>query len=114
MASGYNIRIMDRAGPYFERAIRAYHNRDWDDLLLQLCPCIEAAAAHELGNKGRSSFRKYVDNNLKYALYVLGGPSFSNLSIAIRAKGYFDERAVRELEKAHQPEDLQTTTCPIM
>ncbi len=99
---------MNRVGQYIERAIRAYHNREWDDLLLQLCPCIEVAAAYELGSKGRSSFKEYININLKHAMSFSGAPSTSNLFITVRAKGYFNERAVYELKKAHRPLKLHT------
>ncbi len=90
---------MNRVGQYISRALRAYYAGDWDDLLLQLCPCIDAAASLEYGGGGRSSFRRFVDDNFYIASVAGLGPEIRNFSVAVRVRGIFDEQVVQELSK---------------
>jgi hypothetical protein len=105
---------MNRSVDYFERAFRAYHHGDWVDLLLQLCPCIEAAAEHEYGHAGRTSFRKFVDDNLSKAMHLSGAPAIGKIYISIRTKNAFGREAIKALAKADisQPEHRIDDTTP--
>ena len=97
---------MNRVGQYISRALRAYETREWDDLLLQLCPCIDAASSFEYGTNGRSSFRRFVDDNFYIASMAGFGPEIQSFSVTIRVRDVFDDRVVSELSKVqHLPEE---------
>lgn len=96
---------MNRVGKYVQRAFEAYDRREWDDLLLQLCPCIDFAAGHEYGQAGRTSFRRFVDDNFYLASSVGLGPRIDNFAVSIRVKGLFNQQAERELYKARIEEE---------
>ena len=90
---------MNRIGKYIKRALKAYENRDVDDLLIQLSPCIDGVSAKEYGKSSRTSFRDFVAHNLPIASYLGLRTRIEDLNIAVKVDGVFSQNAVSQLRK---------------